>query len=101
MSPARHAELVREIEADRLAGGSRSWHRSRPAVRLNPPAGNYVDAVQVGKLLFLAGNTMGPKPKFRGQVSKDVTVQEGYESARQVGLLMLAKYATHWAASIV
>ncbi len=40
--------------------------------QVNPPAGNYMDAVQVGKLLFLAGNTMGPKPKFKGQVSKDV-----------------------------
>src|SRR5690348_3831722 len=58
--------------------------------QVNPPAGNYVDAVQVGKLLFLAGNTMGPKPKFKGQISKEVTVKEGYESARLVGLLMLA-----------
>jgi enamine deaminase RidA (YjgF/YER057c/UK114 family) len=58
-----------------------------------PPVGNYVDSVQVGKLLFLAGNTLGPNPplKSRGKVGKDITVQEGYETARQVGLLMLSK----------
>jgi enamine deaminase RidA (YjgF/YER057c/UK114 family) len=56
-----------------------------------PPVGNYVDSVQVGKLLFLAGNTAGPQWKYKGKVGKDVTVEEGYETARQVGLIMLAK----------
>ena len=58
-----------------------------------PPVGNYLDSVQVGKLLFLAGNTLGPNPplKSRGKVGKDITVQEGYETARQVGLIMLSK----------
>jgi hypothetical protein len=56
-----------------------------------PPVANYVDSVQVGKLLFLAGNTAGADWKFKGKVGKDITVQEGYETARQVGLIMLAK----------
>ena len=56
-----------------------------------PPVANYVDSVQVGKLLFLAGNTAGPQWKFKGKVGKDVTLEEGYETARQVGLIMLAK----------
>jgi len=56
-----------------------------------PPVANYVDAVRVGNLLFLAGNTAGPDWKFKGKVGKDLTVQEGYETARQVGLIMLAK----------
>jgi enamine deaminase RidA (YjgF/YER057c/UK114 family) len=56
-----------------------------------PPVANYVDSVQVGKLLFLAGNTAGVEWKFKGKVGKDITVQEGYETARQVGLIMLAK----------
>ena len=56
-----------------------------------PPVANYVDAVRVGNLLFLAGNTAGADWKFKGKVGKDITVQEGYETARQVGLIMLAK----------
>jgi enamine deaminase RidA (YjgF/YER057c/UK114 family) len=56
-----------------------------------PPVANYVDSVQVGKLLFLSGNTADAQWKFKGKVGKDLTVQEGYETARQVGLIMLAK----------
>jgi enamine deaminase RidA (YjgF/YER057c/UK114 family) len=59
--------------------------------RVPPPVANYVDSVQVGKLLFLAGNTAGAEWKLKGKVGKDITVQEGYETARQVGLIMLAK----------
>src|SRR5579863_19674 len=55
------------------------------------PIANYVNAVQVGKLLFLAGNTAGAEWKYKGKVGKDITIQEGYETARQVGLIMLAK----------
>jgi hypothetical protein len=56
-----------------------------------PPVANYVDAVQVGNLLFLAGNTAAPDWRFKGKVGKDLSVQEGYDTARQVGLIMLAK----------
>ena len=56
-----------------------------------PPVANYVDAVQVGNLLFLSGNTPEAQWKFKGKVGKDMTVQEGYDTARQVGLIMLAK----------
>jgi enamine deaminase RidA (YjgF/YER057c/UK114 family) len=56
-----------------------------------PPVANYVDAVRVGNLLFLSGNTPDAQWKFKGKVGKDLTVQEGYETARQVGLIMLAK----------
>ena len=56
-----------------------------------PPVANYVDSVRVGNLLFLAGNTAGADWKFKGKVGKDITVQEGYETARRVGLIMLAK----------
>jgi enamine deaminase RidA (YjgF/YER057c/UK114 family) len=58
---------------------------------VSPPVANYVDAVRVGNLLFLAGNTAPPEWKFKGKVGKDLTVQEGYDTARQVGLIMLAK----------
>jgi enamine deaminase RidA (YjgF/YER057c/UK114 family) len=56
-----------------------------------PPVANYVDAVRVGNLLFLAGNTPAVDWKYKGKVGKDLTVQEGYDTARQVGLIMLAK----------
>jgi enamine deaminase RidA (YjgF/YER057c/UK114 family) len=59
--------------------------------RVPPPVANYVDSVRVGNLLFLAGNTAGADWKFKGKVGKDINVQEGYETARQVGLIMLAK----------
>ena len=55
-----------------------------------PPVANYVDAVRVGNLLFLAGNTPAADWKYKGKVGKDLTVQEGYDTARQVGLTMLA-----------
>jgi len=59
-----------------------------------PPVANYVDSVRVGNLLFLAGNTAGPGWKYKGKVGKDLTIQEGYDTARQVGLIMLAKVRT-------
>jgi enamine deaminase RidA (YjgF/YER057c/UK114 family) len=55
------------------------------------PAFNFVDAVQVGNLLFLAGNTSGPNWTPKGKVGKDLTVEQGYQAARQAGLIMLAK----------
>jgi enamine deaminase RidA (YjgF/YER057c/UK114 family) len=55
------------------------------------PVANYIDSVRVGNMLFLAGNTAGADWKFKGKVGKDITIQEGYETARQVGLIMLAK----------
>jgi enamine deaminase RidA (YjgF/YER057c/UK114 family) len=56
-----------------------------------PPVANYVHFVRVGNLLFLAGNTPPVDWKFKGKVGRDLTVQEGYDTARQVGLIMLAK----------
>lgn len=52
--------------------------------------GNYVDAVRVGNLLFLSGNTSREwQPK--GKVGKDLTAEQGYQAARHAGLLFLAK----------
>lgn len=55
------------------------------------PVANYVNAVQVGNLLFLAGNTAGADWTPRGKVGRDVTVEQGYQAARQTGLIMLSK----------
>jgi hypothetical protein len=53
------------------------------------PAANFVNAVQSGKLLFLSGNTPGGQWPLKGKVGKDLTVEQGYQSARQAGLIML------------
>jgi enamine deaminase RidA (YjgF/YER057c/UK114 family) len=56
------------------------------------PMANYVSSVRVGTLLFLAGH--GPlrdgKPTARGKLGKDLSVEEGYKVAREVGLNLLA-----------
>lgn len=56
------------------------------------PMGNYVRAVQVGKLLFVSGH--GPyndgKIKMAGKVGRELTIEEGYQVARSVGLNCLA-----------
>ncbi|QOI96630.1 MAG: RidA family protein [Flammeovirgaceae bacterium] len=56
------------------------------------PMANYVRAVRTGNLVFLAGH--GPtKPdgtNIQGKVGKDLSVEEGYMAARQVGIAMLS-----------
>ena len=59
---------------------------------LGVPQANYVHAVRSGKLVFLAGKTP-PKTegaKVTGKLGADLTVEEGYAAARQVGILQLA-----------
>jgi enamine deaminase RidA (YjgF/YER057c/UK114 family) len=51
---------------------------------------NYVGAVQVGNLLFVSGHTSGPQWIPKGKVGRDVTVEQGYQAARQAGLFALA-----------
>ena len=56
------------------------------------PVGNYVGGVQVGNLLFMSG--CGPrKPdgsSITGKVGDQLTIEEGYDAARLVGMNMLA-----------
>lgn len=53
------------------------------------PAGNYVHAVQTGNLLYLAGK--GPiDSNAKGKVGADVSTEQAYEHARQVGRTLLA-----------
>ncbi len=53
------------------------------------PAGNYVHAVQTGNLLYLAGK--GPIDRTAmGKVGADVSVEDAYQHARQVGLTLVA-----------
>jgi enamine deaminase RidA (YjgF/YER057c/UK114 family) len=56
------------------------------------PGGNYIPVVQVGELLYVSGH--GPlkadKTLMTGKVGQDVTEEEAYLAARQVGLAILA-----------
>lgn len=62
-------------------------------LRLPPapsPAGVYVGAKRVGNLVFSAGQ--GPfRTTKRGLVGKDLTVEEGYQAARETCLNCLAQ----------
>ena len=55
------------------------------------PGGNYLPAIQVGTLLFLSGHGpgKGEGKLFKGRLMQDLTVEEGYASARQVALSLL------------
>lgn len=55
------------------------------------PVANYVNAVRVGNLLFMSGNTPGPDWTPKGKVGRDLSIEQGYDAARRVGLIMLAK----------
>jgi enamine deaminase RidA (YjgF/YER057c/UK114 family) len=56
------------------------------------PLANYVGAVRSGNLLYLSGH--GPmrdgKPLVTGKVGRDLSVEQGYQAAREVGLGLLA-----------
>jgi enamine deaminase RidA (YjgF/YER057c/UK114 family) len=53
------------------------------------PIANFVPAVRVGNLLFLSGTTAGPDWANKGKIGKELTVEQGYQAARQVGLNQL------------
>jgi enamine deaminase RidA (YjgF/YER057c/UK114 family) len=53
------------------------------------PIANFVGAVRVGNLLFVSGTTAGPDWKLLGKVGKDLTVEQGYQAARQVAINQL------------
>ena len=59
---------------------------------VSKPIGTYVQAVQTGTLLFLAGkgpwSADGKVP--RGKLGREFTVEQGYQHARTVGLMLLA-----------
>jgi len=55
------------------------------------PVGNYVPGVVVGNLLYLSGQgpVRGGAPTVRGKVGRDLTVEEAYRVAREVGINLL------------
>ncbi|MFZ1807008.1 MAG: RidA family protein, partial [Cyclobacteriaceae bacterium] len=64
-------------------------------IKLTPPStptANFVKAVRTGNLLYLSGH--GPsKPEggsITGKVGQDMTIEEGYNAARQSGIALLS-----------
>ncbi|MEK6781723.1 MAG: RidA family protein [Bacteroidota bacterium] len=56
------------------------------------PLGNYVKAVRTGNLLYLAGHgpTKADGSNITGKVGKELTTEQGYDAAKQVGVAMLS-----------
>ena len=56
------------------------------------PVANYVPAVKTGNLLFISGH--GPQKEIgtlsTGKVGRDLTLEEGYEAAKNVALRLLS-----------
>ena len=60
--------------------------------KVGSPLGNYVHARRVGNLLYLSGK--GPERADgtmpRGKLGAGMSIEEGYQHARQVGLVLIA-----------
>jgi len=54
------------------------------------PIANYVNAVRVGNLLFLAGHSECGDKFMTGKVGRDVTVDSAYASARRTALCLMS-----------
>ena len=56
------------------------------------PVANYVPAVRSGNLVFLSGHgpVLDDGSLITGKVGADLTLDEGYNAARQVALILLA-----------
>ena len=56
------------------------------------PIANYVKAVRSGNLLYLSGHgpTKADGTNITGKVGKDLTTEQGYDAAKQVGVAILS-----------
>ena len=56
------------------------------------PVANYVNAVRVGNLLYLAGKgpTKADNTNITGKLGRDLTIEQGYEAARLTAINHLA-----------
>jgi enamine deaminase RidA (YjgF/YER057c/UK114 family) len=54
------------------------------------PVATYVTSVRTGNLLFLSGHGECGENYTRGKVGRDLTIEQGRQSAEKVGLCMLA-----------
>lgn len=68
---------------------------TQSGITLPPPAkpvANYVTSVRVGKQIYLSGHGFcgEAQPFDVGKLGEDLTVEQGYQAARNVGLCLLA-----------
>ena len=64
---------------------------------IGPAAGTYISSVQVDNILFVGGNIgrlNGEPLKYKGKLGDAVTIEQGYEMARNVALNHLSKIKT-------
>lgn len=56
------------------------------------PMANYVKVVRTGNLLFFAGHgpTRADNSNITGKVGKDLTLEQGYDAAKQTGIALLS-----------
>jgi len=56
------------------------------------PMANYVRAVRTGNLIYLAGHgpTRADGTNIQGKVGRELTVEQGYDAARQTGIALLS-----------
>ena len=86
------------LPATVLAQDAETKLKEKGIALIAPPApmANYVNAVRVGNLLYLAGK--GPsKPDgtyITGKVGKDLTIEQGYEAARLTAINHLSVLKT-------
>jgi enamine deaminase RidA (YjgF/YER057c/UK114 family) len=61
------------------------------------PVAAYALAVRTGDLLYLSGTTCyrDGQPMYRGKVGRELSVQQGYDAARQTALNLLAVTRDH------
>ena len=64
----------------------RSMGLELPAAAAPPPG--RAGAVKIGNILFVGGHT--PGPDHRGKLGAEITIEQGYEGARQACLACLA-----------
>ncbi len=62
----------------------------------NAPIANYVTSVRTGNLLYLSGHGPSREPKgpTKGKLGRDLTIEQGYQSARDVGIALLSAWST-------
>jgi enamine deaminase RidA (YjgF/YER057c/UK114 family) len=56
------------------------------------PMGNYMKVVRTGNLLFFAGHgpTRADNSNITGKVGRELTLEQGYEAAKQTGIALLS-----------
>jgi enamine deaminase RidA (YjgF/YER057c/UK114 family) len=76
-------------------GGTMSAEATLKAKGITPPPtplANYVGAVRSGNLLYLSGHgpMRGGAAMAKGKLGRELSVEQGYQAAREVGLSLLA-----------